>query len=116
MLGFFQTISRRINFVEGVMLAVILTLINLAIFHDILTRYVGTPAIVPGCEEIARFGLVWFTFLGASFAYKKKGASSHWYSCDQTSQEYSKNCQTYRHVGYCIFSIDPDFLWIQICT
>jgi TRAP-type transport system small permease protein len=70
--AFFLAIDRYVVFTVRWTLVVLLTLMSVVIFSNVVLRYVSGSSIV-WAEEVARYAMVWLTFLGMGAVFRIGG-------------------------------------------
>ncbi|WZL72144.1 TRAP transporter small permease [Clostridiaceae bacterium 35-E11] len=65
-----QTLSDQLNKIVERIVALLLTIMSVVVFSQVVFRYIFRASL-PWSEELARYILVWLTFLGASIGVKR---------------------------------------------
>ncbi len=69
-MNWIQTLSDKINNVVEKIVALLLAVMSIVVFLQVIFRYVYHGSL-PWSEELARYILVWLTFLAASIGVKR---------------------------------------------
>lgn len=69
-MNWIQALSDKLNKVVEKIVALLLAIMSIVVFLQVVFRYIF-HASLPWSEELARYILVWLTFLGASIGVKR---------------------------------------------
>lgn len=103
MSGLLKSIARLDRVIE-IFLIILMSLLVLDVSWQVITRFI-LPKPSPYTEEIARFLLIWISFLGSAYAYRKGMHLGIDYFVQKFSQTARKHVQSIVLISCAFFAI-----------